>query len=78
MTLRKNDITLYNPKEITEIIDVPAMKFITIRCMGDPNEKSGSYAEVVSKLYAITCTFHMREHNIYSIEKFPYIRCSTP
>lgn len=35
----------YMPKRKPEIVDVPAMNFIAVRGVGNPNEKDGAYQQ---------------------------------
>ena len=50
---------LYLPKTKPMRIDVPAMTFIAVAGMGDPNEENGSYAEALGLLYALSYTIKM-------------------
>jgi hypothetical protein len=48
---------LYLPKDKPELIDVPAMNFLSVNGAGDPN--GGSYKEAVGILYSVTFTIKM-------------------
>ena len=48
---------LYLPKEIPQLIQVPAMNFICVNGAGDPN--SSEYQKAVSILYGLTFTIKM-------------------
>ena len=50
---------LYAPKTTPSIIDVPAMNFIAVRGVGDPNEEGGAYKNAVELLYAVAYTLKM-------------------
>lgn len=61
---------LYMPKKGPAIVDVPEMKYIAIRGMGDPNEEGGEYKEAVGVLYAIAYTLKMSYKTDKKIEGF--------
>ena len=54
---RKQEKSLYLPKQKPEIIDVPAMKFITLEGEGNPN--SDAFVEVVGALYSVAYAIKM-------------------
>ncbi|RSX55914.1 transcriptional regulator [Bifidobacterium dolichotidis] len=65
---------LYAPKRKPSIITVPAMQFVTVQGVGDPNEADGTYQQALNVLYAISYTLKMSYKTDYSIDGyFPYV-----
>lgn len=50
---------LYQPKTIPAIVMVPAMRFVAVDGVGDPNEEGGDYAKAMQLLYGISFTVKM-------------------
>lgn len=44
---------LYQPKRMPAIVTVPAMRFVAVDGVGDPNEEGGDYAKAMQLLYGI-------------------------
>lgn len=55
---KKKEKEFYQPKTTPSIIDVPAMKFITVDGQGDPNN-SAEYQTAVELLYGLSYTIRM-------------------
>ena len=51
---------LYQPKTMPAIVMVPAMRFVAVDGVGDPNEEGGDYAKAMQLLYGISFTVKMR------------------
>lgn len=45
---------LYQPKTMPAIVMVPAMRFVAVDGVGDPNEEGGDYAKAMQLLYGIS------------------------
>ena len=60
----------YMPKNKPAIVDVPAMNYIAVRGMGDPNEENGAYKESITILYAIAYTIKMSKMGDHRIEGY--------
>lgn len=60
---KKTEKEFYSPKTTPSIVDVPAMKFITVDGKGDPNQ-SQEYVEAVETLYGLTYSIKMRHKSI--------------
>jgi len=54
---------LYLPKQKPMLIDVPAMNFILVDGMGNPNIEGGEYQAAVETLYALSYTIKMSKKN---------------
>lgn len=54
---RKQDKSIYLPKQAPEIIDVPTMKYFTISGKGNPN--SPAFSELIKTLYAASYAVKM-------------------
>ncbi|MBC2171945.1 GyrI-like domain-containing protein [Listeria booriae] len=54
---RKQDKSIYLPKQKPEIIDIPAMKYFTISGKGNPN--SPAFSELIKTLYAASYAVKM-------------------
>lgn len=50
---------LYQPKRMPAIVTVPAMRFVAVDGVGDPNEEGGDYAKAMQLLYGISFTVKM-------------------
>lgn len=50
---------LYQPKTMPAIVMVPAMRFVAVDGVGDPNEEGGDYAKAMQLLYGISFTVKM-------------------
>ena len=46
----------YLPKAKPEIVEIPAMNYLAIRGMGNPNEEGGAYKASIELLYALAYT----------------------
>lgn len=60
----------YLPKNKPEIITVPAMNYIAVRGVGNPNEEEGAYSKAVGILYAIAYTIKMSYKSTHIIKGF--------
>ena len=60
----------YMPKNIPEIINVPAINYIAVRGKGNPNQEGGTYHQAVGILYAIAYTIKMSYKGSHKIEGF--------
>ena len=49
----------YLPKRKPEIVTVPAMNYVAVEGVGDPNEEGGAYQQAIGVLYAIAYTVKM-------------------
>jgi len=63
------------PKRKPEIVDVPAMNFIAVRGVGNPNEKDGAYQQAISILYTLAFTIRMSAKAGHEIEGFLIMSC---
>lgn len=61
---------LYLPKNKPEIVQIPEMKFLAVRGMGDPNVEGGDYQTALGLLYAVAYTLKMSYKTEYKIEGF--------
>ena len=60
----------YLPKNMPEIVTVPAANFIAVRGSGNPNEEDGAYQKALAVLYAVAYTLKMSYKTDYRIEGF--------
>ena len=60
----------YLPKNVPEIVDVPAANYIALRGQGDPNEEGGAYQQAIGILYALAYTLKMSYKTDHRIEGF--------
>lgn len=60
----------YLPKNKPEIVQIPEMKFLAVRGMGDPNVEGGDYQTALGLLYAVAYTLKMNYKTEYKIEGF--------
>ena len=60
----------YLPKNKPEIVTVPAVNYIAVRGIGDPNESGGAYQRAMNVLYAVAYTLKMSYKTDYRIEGF--------
>lgn len=56
---KKEYRSLYQPKPVPVIVDVPMMKFIMVDGRGNPNDEAGEYARAVELLYGLSYTIRM-------------------
>lgn len=61
---------LYMPKARPCIIDIPAICFIMIEGMGDPNVEGGEYKQAVELLYALSYTIKMSKMGSSKIDGY--------
>jgi hypothetical protein len=60
----------YLPKNKPEIINVPAMNYIAVRGVGNPNEEEGEYKKAIGILYAVAYKIKMSYKSEHRIEGF--------
>lgn len=60
----------YLPKNTPTIVTVPAMNYVAVRGIGNPNEVDGAYQKAVGILYAIAYTLKMSYKGTHKIEGF--------
>ncbi len=60
----------YMPKNVPEIVDVPAANYIAVRGLGDPNEEGGAYQQAIGVLYAVAYTLKMSYKTDHRIDGF--------
>ena len=60
----------YMPKDVPEIVTVPAANYIAVRGTGDPNEEGGAYQQAIGVLYAVAYTLKMSHKTDHRIEGF--------
>ena len=60
----------YLPKNKPALVTVPAMNFISVRGMGNPNEEGGDYKQSISLLYGIAFTIKMSKKGDHRIEGY--------
>ncbi|AEV30202.1 hypothetical protein SpiGrapes_2435 [Sphaerochaeta pleomorpha str. Grapes] len=60
----------YMPKNIPEIVQIPAVNYIAVRGKGNPNKEGGTYQQAVGILYAIAYTIKMSYKGSHKIEDF--------
>lgn len=58
---KKDDKTLYLPKKIPELVEVPSMSFFTLRGQGNPNDSF--FGDYVAALYAVSYAVKMSPRN---------------
>ena len=56
---KKEYADLYQPKTMPASVMVPAMRFVAVDGVGDPNEEGGDYAKAMQLLYGISFTVKM-------------------
>lgn len=61
---------LYQPKTKPSIVEVPAMRFLSVEGAGDPNEEGGAYKHALELLYAVAYTLKMSYKTDYAIDGF--------
>lgn len=64
---KKEEKHLYKPGRKPSIIEVPAMKFMTITGHGNPNEEGGAYQKAIEILYPVAYTLKMSYKNNFPI-----------
>ena len=60
----------YMPKRKPEIVTVPAMNYIAVEGVGDPNEEGGTYQQAIGVLYAIAYTIKMSKMGDHRMEVY--------
>lgn len=60
----------YMPAKKPTIIEIPEMKFLTVRGSGNPNEEEGEYQRAITLLYGIAYTLKMSYKSERKIEGF--------
>ncbi|EUJ45224.1 GyrI-like domain-containing protein [Listeria riparia] len=65
---RKQDKSIYLPKQAPEIIDVPTMKYFTISGKGNPN--SPAFSELIKTLYAASYAVKMMPKKVAAPEGY--------
>lgn len=60
----------YLPPRKPQIVEVPAMNFLAVRGMGDPNEEEGDYKAAIGLLYSIAYTIKMSKMGKHKIEGY--------
>lgn len=67
---KKEQKELYLPKSTPEIVEVPAMNYVAVRGMGDPNEPDGAYQQAIGILYSVSYTIKMSYKGSHKIDGF--------
>lgn len=67
---RKEQKELYVPGKSPSLINVPAMKYLTVRGHGDPNQENSEYKKAIEKLYAVAYTIKMSKKGTYQIPDY--------
>lgn len=60
----------YQPKTQPEIVNLPAVNYISVRGSGDPNLEDGDYQKAVSVLYAVAYTIKMSKMGSQPLEGY--------
>ncbi len=60
----------YLPKAKPEIVEIPAMNYLAIRGMGNPNEEGGAYKNSIELLYALAYTIKMSKKGAHQIQGY--------
>lgn len=60
----------YRPKTKPSIVEVPAMRFLSVEGAGDPNEEAGAYKRALELLYGVAYTLKMSYKTDHAIEGF--------
>lgn len=60
----------YLPPRKPQIVEVPAMNFLAVRGMGNPNEEEGDYKAAIGLLYSIAYTIKMSKMGKHRIEGY--------
>lgn len=60
----------YLPPRKPQIVEVPAMNFLAVKGMGDPNEEEGDYKAAIGLLYGIAYTIKMSKMGKHKIEGY--------
>lgn len=60
----------YLPKNKPSIIEIPEMKYIAVRGMGDPNVEGGSYKQAIGMLYSVAFTIKMSKMGNHRIDGY--------
>lgn len=61
---------LYQPKQKPMTIEVPAMQFIMVDGVGNPNDQAGEYKAAVEALYGLSYTIKMSKTGIHKPEGY--------
>lgn len=61
---------LYNQRQEPQIIEVPAINYLSVSGKGNPNEIDGAYQKAIGMLYAVAYTLKMSYKTDYQIEGF--------
>lgn len=74
LDVKKSDPKLYLPKKEPSIVTVPAMSFVAVRGVGDPNAEHGAYQNAIQLLYGISYTIKMSARRGHPIDGYvPYV-----
>lgn len=60
----------YMPKDKPCIVEIPKMKYIAVRGVGNPNEEKSEYKDSIGLLYAIAFTIKMSYKGDYKIDGY--------
>ena len=60
----------YLPRKKPELVEVPAMNYIAVRGVGDPNQEDGDYKKAIGLLYAIAFTIKMSKRSGHQIDGY--------
>lgn len=60
----------YLPRKKPELVEVPAMNYIAVRGVGDPNQEDGDYKKAIGLLYAIAFTIKMSMRSGHQIDGY--------
>lgn len=58
---------LYRPKSAPQLIDVPPIRYLSIRGSGNPNTENGEFQDAISVLYSVSYTLRMSPKAGYDI-----------
>ena len=64
---KKEQRTLYHPGKRPALVDVPAMKYISVRGQGDPNLPDSEYKHSIQSLYSVAYTIKMSKKGPHQI-----------
>ena len=67
---KKEYKSLYMPKTIPVIVDVPEIIYIAVSGRGNPNEADGEYQKAIGMLYPVAYTLKMSHKTDYRMEGF--------
>lgn len=60
----------YAPTKKPTIVQIPEMKFVSVRGKGNPNEKDGEYSKAIELLYGVSYTLKMSYKGKHIIDGF--------